>query len=271
MPFAYLVQRDKVEVCQFDSGDLLINCIDAGVSGYQDMIAIAVSGSHAYISNIPAVGTIIHCSIGESGALSGCAETGPTALEAPYGLAVHGSSLYIGDSGSPQIQRCEINPDGLLGACTDAGFPDALAGAVEDLKIVGTTAYVLSYEDNKLFKCDVLTDGSLSGCADAGVPGLSNPEGLTINGSHLYVANNNAGNVVRCIIDEANGALGNCMDAGAPGLLNPTQVAVRGSSVYISDFGASVSLTRCTAGSDGLLTGCASTPGNTLYSIAIRQ
>ena len=271
-PFAYLVQADKVEVCEIDSGNLLTNCIDAGVpSEYQEMAAIAVAGSSAYISNLSAVGTIIHCSIGASGRFSGCAETGPSGLGSPYGLAVHGSTLYIGDSGSPRIQKCGIQPNGLLDACTDARFPDALSSAIEDLRIVGTTAYVLSYNENRVTRCDVLADGSFSNCADANVPGLASPEGVSISGNYLYVANNSAGNVVRCLIDETNGSLTDCIDAGASGLGNPTQVAIRGSSVYISDSAAAGGVTRCTVASDGLLTDCVSTPGSTLYSIAIRQ
>jgi hypothetical protein len=235
------------------------------------MAAIAVAGSNAYISNLSAVGTIIHCSIGAAGTLSGCVETGPSDLQSPYGLAVHGSTLYIGDSGSPRIQKCEIQPNGLLGACTDAQFPDALSSAVEDLRIVGTTAYVLSYNENRVSRCDVIADGSFSNCADADVPALVSPEGIAINGNHLYVANNSAGNVVRCLIDGANGSLTDCVDSGALGLGDPTQVVIRGSSAYISDFDGAVGLTRCTIASDGLLTDCESTPGSTLYSIAIRQ
>ncbi|KQT11484.1 hypothetical protein [Ramlibacter sp. Leaf400] len=271
---AYLLHPNKVEVCQIDSDDLLINCVDAGgLAGHQDMAAIAVAGSDAYFSDFSGAGSpeVIHCSIGASGELSGCAVVGSFA--GPYGLTIHGSTLYISDAGSPRITKCVIEPDGSLNACADALFPDALASTAENLQIVGTTAYVLHYDDAKVSRCEVGADGTLSGCADAGVPGLSDPEGLTIHGSHLYVANYAGDNVVRCVIAaDGSGALNDCRDAGATGLSSPTHVAVRGSTVHITNSDPDSGLTRCTATSEGLLTSCTrvfSEP-KSLYGIALR-
>lgn len=271
--FAYLLQADKVEVCRIDGGDLLVDCLDAGVSGYEGMYAMGVAGSHAYFANLPGGGDpprIIHCSIGATGALSGCAETGPTDLQSPYGLTVHGSTLYIGDFGTPVVWKCEIKLDGSLDPCVDAGFPDTLTNGAEDLRIVGTTAYLLHFDENIISRCQVLPDGSFSGCAATEAAGFSAPEGFAIHGNYVYVANSGSSNVSRCVID-TNGSLGDCVNAGDPGLISPTQVVIRGSTAYISDSDASVGLTRCGVASDGFLTDCTSTPGRALNSIAIRQ
>lgn len=258
--FAYLLQSDKIEVCQIDSGDLLTNCVTTGgFSVYQDLSAMAVEGAHAYIANISALNpaTILHCDMdATTGALSGCSETGPSNLLEPYGLTIHGSTLYIGDSGSPRLHKCEINPDGSLQACVAAGVPDGLASGVRGLQFVDTTAYLLHYDEGKVSRCEVLDDGSMSGCIDAGATGLADPVGFTINGDHMYFANRAHDNVIRCIIAD-DGLLGGCEDAGAPGLNSPTQVATRGSSVYISNRDAGIGVTRCSAASNGLLTDCA--------------
>lgn len=269
---AYLLRSDKVEVCQVDSDDFLSNCVDdGGLSGFQNLYAIAVAGSHAYVLSSPdaAPSSVIHCSIGATGALSGCEKTGPTNLGAAYGLSIHGSTLYIGDSDSPMVRNCAIEPEGSLGTCSDSRFPDGLAFDVEDLRIVGTTAYVLHHGQSKLSRCEVLADGTLDGCIETAVPGgLIFPEAFAINGNYMYFANSGADKVIRCVI-AGDGSLADCVNANAPGLLSPSQVAIRGSTVYISDFEVE-GLTRCSAGSDGLLIGCTLMPGSAVYSIAIR-
>lgn len=257
--FAFLLQANKVEVCEIDSSDLLRNCVETGgLVGYQALYAMAVAGSHAYIANLPdaSPSAIIHCNITATGMFSSCAETGPSNLVFPYGLTIHGSTLYIGDYSSPPTHKCEITPDGSLDNCMDAGFPDT-AIDVEDLRIAGSTAYLLHYDNQSISRCDVLDDGTFSGCADAGATGLSGPEGFAIKGDHMYIANSAGDSVTRCIIAD-DGSLSDCVDSGAPGLATPSQVAVRGSNVYISNFGGTGVVTRCTAAIDGLLTNCES-------------
>lgn len=261
--FAYLVQSDKVEVCEIDSGDLLSNCVEAGdLSGYPNLWAMAVAGSNAYIASIVGSGfpaTIIHCSIGTAGTFTECSETGPTDLAAPYGLTIRGSELYISDYGSPTVYRCEIKPDGTLELCADARSAGNLPNGAQDLQIVSALAYAyaLHYDEGTISRCDIdPVDGSLSGCADASAGGLSNPAGLTISGNHMYVANSTSNSVTRCIIN--GDSLSDCVDAEATGLDQPSKVAIRGSSAYISNSEGAAGLTRCIVASNGLLTDCAS-------------
>ncbi len=129
------------------------------------MVAIAVAGSHAFVANIPGDGNpaqIIHCNIGTSGSLSECANTGPANLEGPYGLTIHGSTLYISSFDTPRVLKCGIKADGSLDACMNAGLPDDLALSAEDLRIAGSTAYVVHFDESMVSRCDVLADGTLA-------------------------------------------------------------------------------------------------------------
>ena len=254
---------------------MLVDCVDAGVSGFQRMRAMAVAGSNAYLAdNVLGASAIVHCSIEPTGALSGCARSEATGFVAePNGLTVHGSTLYIGNLDDPIVRKCAIKADGSLDTCADARFPDTLAIAAEDLLIVGTTAYVLHYNEASVSKCDVQPDGTLSVCADARATGLDHPQGFAISGSYMYVANQGDGeqraaNVSRCIID-SNGLLDDCEDAGV-NVSSPNHIAVRGSFIYITSSSAADSLTRCMAGGDGRLTGCTSVSGNGLHSIVLK-
>lgn len=266
----YLLQTGQVELCKINSSEVLTDCTDAGVSGFANMYSMTVAGSHAYIGDAGGDGpaTIIHCSIGENGTFSHCVPTGPADLEFPngLGLAVRESTLYIGvgdgitpGGGGPSLTyKCEIKPDGLLGACVDAGFPATMSRSINDIRLVGETAYFSHFNGIFLSKCTVGVDGSFSSCSNIVTEGLDGPiKGLVISGSHMYIADAGAAKVLHCSI-AANGTASGCGDAGAAGLANPTQVIVRGSAVYITDDESAASLVRCTAANTGLLTGCTS-------------
>ncbi|TFZ05218.1 hypothetical protein EZ313_00630 [Ramlibacter henchirensis] len=235
------------------------------------MTAMAVSGGHAYIINHSQLGVaLIRCSIAAEGTLSGCADTGVTGLVDNYGMTAHGSNLYIASYRAPHVRKCEIGDDGSVAACGDAGFPQAMAVMVEDIRLVDSTAYILDYDLQQVSTCAVLPNGSLSACKDAGATGLVEPSGFAISGNHMYLTNG-ADDVVRCIID-GDGSLTDCRGAGTDGFAYATQVAVRGSTVYITD-GDEADVTICPAGSDGLLTGCSVIQGGTdaaLNSIVLR-
>lgn len=263
---AYLLQPSKVELCNVDGSEAQLDCVDAGVTGFESMYSMAVSGSHAYIADIGGdFATIIHCRIGESGALSDCSPTGPADLEKPYGLAfglaVRESTLYIGGGDGTHgnaawIQKCQIETDGTLGACADAGF--TMAPTVNDIRFVGTTVYLSHYNGIWVSKCTVQTNGSFSSCDDAGAAGLDGHiEGVAVNANHMYIADTGTSKVLRCVISD-DGSVDGCADAGAGGLTYPTHVVIRDSMVYITDAEAAANLTRCSAKSDGFLTGCTS-------------
>ncbi|KQT08849.1 hypothetical protein ASG30_15310 [Ramlibacter sp. Leaf400] len=232
------------------------------------MGAMAVAGSHAYIANFASTPAIIHCSIGPSGMLSGCGDTGLNGLEDPEGLTAHGSTLYIGDSSSPRVRKCHIRDDGALDACSSAGLPDSFGLAAEDIRVVDSTAYILHLDEEQVSKCLVGTDGGFSGCTSAGASGLSTPFGFAITGKHMYIANWSNNNIQRCTMD-TDGSLADCMDAAADRFSSPTQIAVRGSSVYVTSSAGGV--THCTRTSEGLLTACRlSAAAEPIYNIVLR-
>jgi hypothetical protein len=125
-----------VTLCRFGSDEGLSGCTDAGVRGFDDMTAIAISGAHAYITHLTATAAaVIHCDIGTDGLLSGCADAGVADLRNAYGLVASGSTLYVSNSRSPLVRKCEIREDGSLAPCSNAGLPDGLAAAAEDIRL----------------------------------------------------------------------------------------------------------------------------------------
>ena len=255
---AYLLHTDKVEFCQVASNGMLVDCVDAQASGFSESYGMTIAGSHLYLETFTsgdADSKITHCSVGADGGVSGCSDAGQTGYF-PVGLAVRGSTLYIGDGQSPLVRMCQIQASGSLVDCADALFPAALASKVNDIQIVDTRAYVLHNEDNAVSKCTVMSDGSFASCEDAGASGLDGPMGFTINGNHMHIANRWSNSITRCVI-ALDGSLTDCRDAGASGLIEPTHLAFRGSNVYITA-DQTTGIIRCAAGSDGLLTGCTS-------------
>ena len=94
---AYLLHTNKVEVCQFASDGLLINCVDTQASGFTEAYGMTIAGSHLYLETFTAGDAdhrVTHCSIGADGTTSGCSDTGQTG-SFPVGLTVRGSTLYL--------------------------------------------------------------------------------------------------------------------------------------------------------------------------------
>jgi hypothetical protein len=203
--------------------------------------------------------------------LSGCAETGPTDVVWAFGLAIRGSTLYIGGSGSPAVRKCDIKEDGSLDACAPAGQIDTLTDRAQAIQFAGKTAYVLDNEAGKMYTCPALEEGSFSSCADAGSVSANNAWGFAITGTHAYVADSGTNTLIQCKL-AMDGSITACGDAGVPVLRVPTQVVSRASSVYISNGGVEGGVTRCTVMSEGLLTGCSqiSAAPKALNGIALR-
>ena len=263
---AYLVEvGGEIKLCHFESDD--DRCDDASATGIQDLVAIAIAGSTAYLASDTGPSAIFRCSIGPTGEVSECADTENSTPEAARALTVHGSTLYIAGSTSPRVRMCDIQADGSLGTCSDAGFPAASATDVQDIRIVGSTAYLLHNTAGRMSKCAVRENGTLFSCADANISGLDNALGFAVAGRYMYIAEFEA--VTRCIV-EPDGALTSCADAGVENVNAPSQVAVLGSSVYISDLNSNFGVVRCTAESDGLLTGCTKMYNVAAHSIVLK-
>jgi hypothetical protein len=89
-------------------------------------------------------------------------------------------------------------------------------------------------------------------------------DGITVSGSHAYIANQNNGTVSVCSIG-ANGGLSGC--AAYPLGTQPTDVVVSGSRAYIDD--ASGYIYLCAVGVAGDLTTCTTNVGIT-FSFGIQ-
>lgn len=261
---AYLLQADKVELCQVGRDGSLSGCVNTGVSGFAELRAMAVSGSHFYLADATSgAGGVIHCSIGANGLLSGCINTEVAGLTSPLALTAEGSTLYIGDTTS-LIRKCDIAEDGALD-CVDSAYPEALGSRVEAIHIVGTTAYIGVSDD--IVSCQVVDDGFLSDCNYTGIsvghPTFSTASAIAINGSHMYIAES-LGDITRCIIED--GSLRSC-EVARRTVGSPSQIAIRDNIVYITDTNSTISLTRCTVASDGMLTDCTTHPGASFHSM----
>jgi len=261
---AYLVVDDQIQLCRFEENDATCSQ-EAGEIGFEDMVAMAVAGTSAYIASNSGPTTIIHCSIDASGNLSECVDTENSTAEAARALTVRGTTLYIGGSSTPRVRMCGIQDDGSLRTCSDALFPADMAADVEEIRFAGSRAYLLHNGAGRVSTCTVQDDGTLFDCAYTSVEGLGDPLGLEVAGNHMYIAD--FGTVLRCVV-EPDGSLTGCVDAGV--LVNaPSQVAVRGASVYITDLNSNFGVIRCTAGNDGFLTGCRTMYNQSAHSIVL--
>jgi uncharacterized protein len=124
----------------------------------------------------------------------------------PYGIATDGNNLYVADSGNSTIRKIVIatrKVTTLAGAPGKSGYSDRVGMAAQftspqDITIVGNNLYVTDRLVDTIRKIDVSTGevttfagkartwGFTDGIGSAARFGL--PEGITTDGSNLYVA-----------------------------------------------------------------------------------
>lgn len=195
-----------------------------------------------------------------SGAVDGPALT--ARFNAPDAITTDGSNLYVADSGNHVIRKIVIatgNVTTLAGTFGLTGTADSIGAAARfnnprGITTDGTNLYVADTGNNLIRKVVIATGvvttvaGGFTGLTYDGTgtgAKFTAPQGITTDGTNLYVADTGA-HIIRKIVIASGvvttiagsaGVAGNTNGTGTAALFNaPYNIATDGISLYVADF-----------------------------------
>jgi hypothetical protein len=143
-----------------------------------------------------------------------------TGFQAPAGLAISGTDLYVANYNGNTISKVDLNNPNLNNVwATGFNGPSYLA-------ISGTDLYVANYNGNTISKVDLNNPNNNSVWAT----GFQQPEGLAIFGTGLYVANLNTSRISKVDLNNANSNV-----VWATGFQAPNNLAISGTGLYVAN------------------------------------
>ena len=280
------------------SGDITA-CAPSGATGLNNPIAIAFSGSSAFILNqsapklLTSTGiqyAVLKCAAGTDGALSGCVDTSPgVPTETDFAMKI----LATANSGyalkEQQLLRCPSTFVGACGAVTDTvSLPSTVVAS--NMLLSGNRMYVLNAGSGAnagsvlSFAVDPasgalsgtstpVTDASFASALRIDETTIDTPVSIAIKGAQAYVLTRYANKVIQCSYSETANTMTACTEtrplAALPGIA-PAGIVIQGSNAYITSSSATAagnSVVKCAIGAtDGKLGGCAVQPGLTFSS-----
>jgi hypothetical protein len=109
----------NVTRCALTAG-VVSTCTNDSVSALTANVAFA--GTNAYLT-VPAQNLVLRCSVGNGGALSGCADSGPGPIfDEPFGIALFGGYAYITNRVTNTVSQCAVGATGQLSGCVNTGI-----------------------------------------------------------------------------------------------------------------------------------------------------
>ena len=285
--------------CAINTSGDLTTCSSSGMPTVNNPLALAFSGSSAFILNqtAPKSATgagiqysVLRCTVGTDGALSNCADTSPgisTETDFATKLIATANSGYA--LKEQQLLKCPTNFAGACGADpSSVTFPANVVAsdmlAVDNRIYVvnagaGTTAgSVLSWTVDPASGAlsaasTTVTDLSFATALRIDETTLDAPVSIAIRGSHAYVLTRYANKVVQCSFNSTANTMTGCAETTPLSTLTgitPRNIAVQGNFAYVTDSSSTAagnSIVKCNIGStDGRLAGCAAVPGPTFTS-----
>jgi len=145
-------------------------------------------------------------------------------MNAPYGLAISGSSLLVANSGAGTVTAIDL----ASGATTKASFIAGLSSP-RSVVVSGSDLFVANYTTGIIGKYDAATGAPLDASF---ISGLSTPSALAVYGGNLLVASFTSGTIDE--YDAHTGALRSTIPL-ISGLSGPAAIAVFGNSVYVAN------------------------------------
>ncbi len=180
-------------------------------------------------------------------------------FSSPESVATDGSYLYVADTQSHKIRKVEIATGVVttLAGNGSGGYADGIGSTASferprGLTINGNHLYVADTDNNKIRKIEIAT-GAVSTLAGSGLYGstdaighaasFSQPEGITTDGTYLYVADTYNNKIRKIEITTAmvttlagSGASGGADGTGSAALFNtPQGIITDGTYLYIAD------------------------------------
>lgn len=289
----------SIAKCALNASGDITACAPSGATGLNNPIAIAFSGSSAFILNqsAPKLPTstgiqyaVLKCAVGTDGALSGCADTSPgVPTETDFAMKL----LATANSGyalkEQQLLRCPSTFAGACGAATDTvSLPSTVVAS--NMLLSGNRMYVLNAGSGtnagSVLSLPVdpasgalsgtstpVTDASFASALRIDETTIDTPVSIAIKGAQAYVLTRYANKVVQCSYSETANTMTACTETkplpALPGSA-PADIVIQGSNAYITSSSATASgnaVVKCTIGAtDGKLAGCAPQPGLTFSS-----
>lgn len=191
----------------------------------------------------------------------------------PRGITTDGTNLYVADSGNRTIRKIVIASGAvttLAGSGASGAADGAGRGAVfnnpRDITTDGTHLYLTDSGNNNIRRIDISTAavstlaglvsvmngsaGPIPGSVDGigAAAGFNNPNGITTDGTGLYVADSN-NNLIRRI-DISTGAVSTIAGSGSAGRSDgagtsstfslPMGITTDGANLFVTDFNSSL-------------------------------
>ena len=180
----------------------------------------------------------------------------------PFGITTDGTSLYVADTGNHTIRKIVISSGvvtTLAGTAGFAGSDDGTGGAAwfnspAGIATASTNLYVAEYDNHTIRKIDISsgivttlagTAGAMGSSDDTGSDArFRHPEGITTDGTNLYVADY-GNHMIRKIVISSGvvttlagtaGARGSTNGTGSDARFNyPFGIATDGTNLYVAD------------------------------------
>jgi sugar lactone lactonase YvrE len=240
---------------------ILSGCGDSGSgatsvnsgSGSSSTGQTLMGGSTNQVLNIQGVVT----TLAGTGSTGSTDATGTAAsFNGPYGVTSDGTNLYVADATNNRIRKIVIATGvvttlaGSGAGTTDGTGTGASFTTPIGITTDGTNLYVADYGNHRIRKVVISTAvvttiaGSTSGYADGtGTAAQFNfPNGITTDGTNLYVADQSNNRIRKIIISTgvvttlAGAAVGSSDGTGTSATFNfPTGITSDGSNLYVSD------------------------------------
>jgi sugar lactone lactonase YvrE len=181
----------------------------------------------------------------------------------PDGIATDGANLYVADALNNRIRKIVIATGAVTTVAGDgnASFADNADGTMAEfndpvgITTDGTNLYVADLQNNRIRKV-VIATGAVTTVAGDGTPGFadnpdgtmaefSQPDGITTDGTNLYVGDFNNNRIRKIVI--ATGAVTTIAGDGTPGFADnvngmlaefssPAGITTDGTNLYVGDF-----------------------------------
>ena len=191
---------------------------------------------------------------------------------------------YVTDEADSTVNLCLVNPDGLIGTCSNLGNPGGTFNEPTGITLnhTGTMAYVANgifNTANSVSFCSILADGGFSTCKDSGSI-FNVPTSITLNkaGTMAYVTNSASNSTIVSICTIiTDGVFGTCVGSGNSGIPfnKPFGIAINneGTIAYVTNAGSG-KVSRCPIKPSGTFGNCeyeALYPGAQPYGIALNS
>ena len=177
----------------------------------------------------------------------------------PYGITTDGTNLYVADFGNHRIRKIVIDNGtvttlaGSSQGSTDGTGTSASFDGPYDVTTDGTNLYVAESGEHKIRKI-VIDNGTVTTLAGTGsqgnedtAPGISarfyRPQGITTDGTNLYVADYSNHRIRKIVIDNgtvttlagsSSGSTDNATGTSAS-FKKPRGIATDGTNLYVAD------------------------------------